>query len=136
MALWLKLIGTVDHPWPAAQPYDREYIGFRGRRPTGIRPGDKMILYAVRTGRIFALTEAATTWRPSQEPGWPYSIETSEYEISLAPRDGVDIDQIDDELKTSLRRRSHMRLTPKQFECAVARLRKRQNTIEQGEVAE
>jgi hypothetical protein len=122
MTLWLKLIGTADNPWDDTRQYDRDYVGFRGRRPSGIRPGDQMVLYAVGPGRVFALTKVETGWGPSREPGWPYQVRIAPCEPNLAPRDGVDIDEIDEDLRWRLRRRSHMKLSEEIFERAVAKL--------------
>src|SRR5438094_443806 len=69
---WLKMIGTSVKPWDGQKPYDRNHIGFRGRKPSGIRVGDKMVLYAVGTKRLFALVEVTRACYGSGQTGWPY----------------------------------------------------------------
>jgi len=28
--LWLKMVGTSEHPWDVEKPWGREYMSFRG----------------------------------------------------------------------------------------------------------
>jgi hypothetical protein len=57
MTFWLKMIGTSESHWPVGQPYNYGYIGFRGRKPSGVHPGDRMILYAVGSKRLFGVVD-------------------------------------------------------------------------------
>lgn len=90
MALWLKMIGTCDDPWPKNKSYDRKTIGFRRRKPTGVHPGDRMILYAVRWKRIFAVADVTSNWKDNDEVGWPYHVDIRwPLEVNLPPSAGV-----------------------------------------------
>lgn len=124
-AFWLKMIGTSVDPWPVGKPYNLQHIGFRGLyKPSGIRSGDRMVLYAVGAKRIFGLVEVTKDWYESNQDGWPYRVDIRcPAEVSLAPNDGVDVDELSTELKSKLRRRSHLRLTSEQYERAANKLR-------------
>jgi hypothetical protein len=129
MTLWLKMIGTWDDPWPEQRPYDLKHIGFRGKRPTGVRPGDRMILYAVGWKRIFAVADVTSGWKHNDEDGWPYCVDIrSPLEISLAPSAGVNGTDVSADLPDRVRRRSHTRLSQQEFDLAERRLREASNT--------
>ena len=95
MTLWLKMIGTWDNPWPDKKPYDRKKIGFRGRKPTGVHRGDRMILYAVRWKRIFAVADVTSDWKHNDEDGWPYCVDIRwPLNVALPPSDGIDATEV------------------------------------------
>ena len=128
-AYWLKMIGTTQNPWPASDRYDRKHIGFRGRRPSGIQPGDRLVLYAVGgSKRIFALALVTGEWYESEEgkeEGWPYRIDI-DLDVNMDPSHGVNAEEMFStagELKVKVGRRSHVRLTAEQYERAAAKLR-------------
>jgi hypothetical protein len=95
-ALWLKMIGTSDEPWPELKPYDQKHVGFRGRRPSGVRRGDRMVLYAVGgSKRVFALGEVTSEWyecKEGKEEGWPYRVDIA-LKVNVAPSSGVNADE-------------------------------------------
>jgi hypothetical protein len=124
MTFWLKMIGTSERHWPVGRPYDRRHIGFRGRRPSGVHPGDRMILYAVGSRRLFAVVDVVSDWRNNDEDGWPYRIDIRwPPTVNLAPSDGVDANEVSADLTERVRRRSHIRLTQQEFQLAATRLR-------------
>jgi hypothetical protein len=89
VAFWLKMIGTSEKPWDKC--YDRKHIGFRGRKPSGIHPGDQMVPYAVGHRCIFAVAEVASDWNENEEVGWPYRVEIRwPLAVNVAPSKGVD----------------------------------------------
>src|SRR5258708_37440525 len=100
-SFWLKMIGTSKQRWPVNKSYDRKFVGFRHRKPRGIRAGDQMVLYAVGAKRIFALVKVTKEcYDNDQEPGWPYRLDIEwPLEFGLTPEQGVDIDEVDPTLK-------------------------------------
>jgi hypothetical protein len=124
MTFWLKMIGTSEKPWSVSRCYDRKHVGFRGRKPSGIHPGDRLIPSAVGSKRIFALADVTSDWKANDEVGWPYRVDIRwPMEINVAPSTGVDVNEISADLSERLRRRSHIRLTREEFGTATAKLR-------------
>jgi len=130
MTFWLKMIGLPDNPWPEKKPYDRKKIGFRGRKPTGVHPGDRVILYAVRWKRVFAIADVTSDWQHNDEDGWPYCVEIRwPLEVNLSPSAGVDANEVSADLTHRVRRRSHTRLSREEFELAAQKLRQASNRV-------
>ncbi len=134
-ALWLKMIGTSDKHWPESKRYDRKHIGFRGRKPSGVHCGDRVVLYAVGGAkRIFAFGDVTSEWYESKqgtEEGWPYRIDV-DLKVNLVPSAGVNADEIftsKGELRRKVARRSHVRLTDEQYKRAVAKLQAASNAV-------
>jgi len=128
MTFWLKMIGTWDGPWPEGNPYDRKHIGFRGRKPSGIHPGDQMILYAVRRKRIFAIVDVTSEYGNNDEDGWNFRVDIRwPPEVNLAQSAGVDASEVSADLKDRVRRKSHIRLSPEEFDLAATKLREASN---------
>jgi hypothetical protein len=124
MTYWLKMIGSSDTHWPKDKRYDRGHIGFRGRKPSGVHPGDRMILYAVGSKRLFAVVDVVSDWKTNDEAGWPYRVDIQwPAVVNLAPSDGVDANDVSADLTKRVRRRSHTRLSHKEFELAAQKLR-------------
>jgi hypothetical protein len=124
MSFWLKMIGTSDKPWSESRCYDRSHVGFRGRKPSGIHPGDRMILYGVGTKRVFAVADVTSNWKNNDEQGWPFRVDIQwPMEVNVAPSAGVEVNTVSAHLSERIRRRSHIRLTREEFESAAAKLR-------------
>jgi hypothetical protein len=69
---WLKLIGTTERPCPEC--YESCHADSR-RRMHRIRPGDRMVLYAVGRGkRVFALATVSRAAYDSGRADWPYRV--------------------------------------------------------------
>ncbi len=122
---WLKLIGTSERHCPDI--YDDLYVESRGRmRMHQIRPGDRMILYAVgRDKRVFALAEVTSKVYDSGNPEWPYKVNIK-YEVNLPVDEGVHIDEISTpirDLRRSLRQRAYIKLLPEEYKQAEIKLR-------------
>jgi len=130
MTHWLKMIGTADGHWPEDRRYDLDRIYFRGRKPSGVHRGDRMVLYGVGCDkRIFALVEVTSEYHTSDNEEWPYCVDiVLPIEVNMAPRDGVHIDEVSEHLKFSLLRRSHIRLTSEEYERAAVKLREALNS--------
>lgn len=121
---WLKMIGTSQRP--CEENYRRNYVGFRGARRPSIRPGDRLVLYAVGSRRIFALANVISPVEPHDNPGWPLRVKIEYIDnICLPVSCGVEIDAISTErnLLLSLRRRSHIRLGSREYDRASSLLR-------------
>ena len=125
MTFWLKMIGTSDRHWPVDRRYDRGHIGFRGRKPSGVHPGDRMMLYAVGSKRLFAVVDVVSDWKDNDEEGWPYRVDIHwPPAVNVAPSDGVDAKDVSADLTERVRRRSHTRLSSGEFELAEKKSRK------------
>jgi hypothetical protein len=121
---WLKMIGTAEKPWQD-RPYDHAFVGFRGRKPSGIHRGDHLVLYAVGgSKRIFALGEVTKEWYRSENKDWPYFVDVH-LEVNLAPSSGVSINEVgaSEWVHRKIRRRSHVKLTLAEYELAARKLR-------------
>jgi hypothetical protein len=120
-AFWLKMIGTRERPCP--EPYARPQVDFV-RRPRRIRPGDRMVLYAVGRGmRVFALARVTTGVHPSGDDRWPHQVDI-EYEVNLLAADGVHIDEVstpERDLRLSVRQASYVELSPAEYARAEPR---------------
>ena len=123
MTFWLKMIGTSERHWPENLSYDRGHIEFRGRRPSGVRPGDRMILYAVGSKRLFAVVDVISEWQESDEEEWPYRIDIKwPAAVNVAPSSGVYANEVSPDLTERVRRKSHIRLTEQEFQLAATKL--------------
>ena len=134
MTTWLKLIGCskrpiTEHPFYGC--YEENYIGFRKDRKPGIRMGDHLVLYAPGgSNRVFAIAEAISdpehdsTYDPQKEGSCRWRIYVR-YLINFRVDKGVDIDVINSsqrDLKASIKRQSHIRLFPEEYQLAFSRL--------------
>ena len=100
----------------------------RNKRPTGVRNGDRLVLYAAGWERIFGIA-VVTSDEPYElvEEGqerWPWALDVAVPlvvpRLSLAPALA--------EMKvpnTSVRQQSHIRLTDEQYILALAALTRR-----------
>ena len=139
MSYWLKVAGTGSAPitnadWHAvALKWAREHGDFSGfpRRPS-IKLGDRLVLYAAASGRVFGAprfyaVEETTSWpEPGDHLRWDWAIKTRVVVpgplLSRAPT----LHQIGVK-PTSVRSQSHIRLTDDQGVEAEALL---QNAVE------
>lgn len=137
MHTWLKLIGSAQSPIterPWCGHYDVEYVGFRKANKPGIRMGDHLFLYAPGgSKRIFALAEATGDPEPdpNHDPGdeescrWKLNVR---YLINLRVPSGIHIDEVSTDqrnLTYSIRRQSHIKLTPEESQLACSKLKEK-----------
>lgn len=140
---WIKSAGTAEEPVPS--DWYRWGHNTRGgfadptmfsRRPS-VEPGDRLVFYAVgsaaqfKVGRIFAVTGVTSEPEPSHHDRWPWQV----YSRMLVPGPRLmycpTIDDID-VAQTSLRRQSHISLTPeqgKEAERMIARAAERAGSL-------
>ena len=137
MKYWLKLIGSSTKPItdrPFYGKYDEEYIGFRKERMPAIRMGDHVFLYAPGGSMsIFALTEAMSApehgynYNPKQEGSCRWKMWVR-YLMNLPVDHGINIDEVnfgDRNLALSIRRQSHIKLSPEEYMLAFDKLQKK-----------
>ncbi len=135
MTNWLKLIGCSKIPItgpPFNGQYDKTTIGFRKAHKPSIRAGDKLFLYAPGgSKRIFALAEATsdpernTSYDPEEYGSCQWKLNIR-YLINLPVDSGLHINEIDIErdLAKSITQKSHIRLSPEEYELTDEKLRK------------
>ncbi len=120
---WLKMIGTSDKP--CAETWTENHVHFRKDKPSGIHPGDRMVLYAVgRKKKIFALAEVASNVYENGQPEWRYQVDVN-YSVNLPVQAGVSIDRIntDRDLVGPIQwGSSYIELQPEEYEQAAALL--------------
>lgn len=128
MKPWIKSLGTakqqIPHSGLATTTWVTEDIGF----PTdpSVRPGDRLVLYASGTGRIFGVVEVMLS--PSLDnraAPWSYRCPVRARlvidELQRAPTlDAANVGSRN--LRKSIQRRSHMRLESAEYDAAVLAL--------------
>jgi hypothetical protein len=121
-AFWLKMIGTAENPCP--EPYVKPHVDFT-KNPRGVKPGDRMILYAVGGAKcVFAIGTAKGPAKPSGVERWPFRVDV-EYDVNLVPSHGVPIEAVNLEHHMPAIRfgHSYLSLTREEFELAAMKLR-------------
>ena len=89
---WLKMIGTSDKPCP--ETWTENHVHFGKGKPSGIFPGDRMVLYAVgREKHIFSLAEVTSDVYENRQPEWRYQMDVN-YGVNLPVQSGVSIYRI------------------------------------------
>ena len=133
-AYWLKMIGTATMPCP--DPYVLKFAAYARKKKPSVRPGDRLILYAVGGFKtIFAVATVTGPVKPSRaewwpEPGligqFPHCVEI-EYEVNLRPSDGVDIGaaNLEDHMPGIQFGHTHLSLSEEEFAYAAAKLREK-----------
>jgi hypothetical protein len=115
-ATWLKMIGTS--PGRCPEVYDRSYADFP-RRPRRIRPGDRMVLYAVGgSKRVFAVAEVTSEVYDTGQERWPYRLNIR-YLLNLPVSSAVSINEVSTPGRNLLRaipRASYFELRPEEYE--------------------
>ncbi len=122
MTAWLKLIGTRERP--CSPSYARPYADSR-RRPRRFRPGDRMVLYAVGSRRVFALAELTSDVYSSGDADWPYRVDIR-YSVNLPVASGVPLNEVstpERDLLLSVRQAAYVELSPQEYERVAAGLR-------------
>lgn len=128
MTAWLKVIGTSGWPlrddWGSHAPPLLKYASFSKRPGEGsFVPGDDFVYYAIGEDRSRVVAIGAVRGRPrydrarEESPGWPWLIDVDIEARKTFIRDGIPLDHldVDRELKRSVRRHSHIRLTAHEF---------------------
>lgn len=86
VSAWLKLLGTADRPVPEQWAHDRpdllKAVAFGGDEPPAdISTGDRLVYYAVGSGRFFAVAEITSehpyerTITHEWEAQWPWMFD-------------------------------------------------------------
>jgi hypothetical protein len=121
---WLKPIGTDEDHCPDS--YNVTNVDFSAaRRPVGIRPGHRVVLYAVGKSRVFAIAEVTSEIYASGRERFPYRRDIR-YLLNLPVLSGVLIDQVNTperDLRGLIRfGNSYFKLKPAEYKRAVALL--------------
>ncbi len=131
MTAWLKVIGTSSSPlrndWTKHAPSLLQYASFAKRPGMGswVR-GDEFVYYALR-GDLSRVVAVGRVVGPKlldtsriEDPGWPWLVEVEIDAKCDLIGDGFELDLLDvaRELKRSVQRRSHLRLSPEEFDRA------------------
>jgi hypothetical protein len=130
--LWLKALGVTGHPvdddWRSKTPLEKKVMF--PRKPH-IRPGDRLVYYAVGDGVIFA--EGETRSIPYYEKTavgkdgrhYPWWVDMHidhgvEFVHKGIPLNGISVGER--KLSKLMQRRSHIRLEPAEYKAAVRAL--------------
>ncbi len=125
---WLKMLGTtkrqMQDDWLNEGDRSKGFVASRKRM--NMRPGDRLVYYATGVGSVFAI--ATVTSFPYQQADtegfkWRVDIELQQHKQSLhegLPLEVVSVDGRD--LRQSIRRQSHIKLRPAEFEAAAKAL--------------
>ncbi len=127
MAHWLKMLGTGTGAMDEEHvPSVLREIGFP-RKPS-VRVGDKVVLYALGHDRVFAIVQIyAPPFSGDGSEAWhAWRCEVREA-MSTSYADAPSLDALcvpgARNLRASMRQHSHIKLTPGEYEQAVAALR-------------
>jgi hypothetical protein len=124
---WLKSLGTHSSRIPesglASIGWVTRDVGFPVEPST--RPGDRLVLYASGHQLIFGVVEVQL--RPeldNRAAPWSYRVRTSPRLVldDLARAPALDVACVGRDLRRSIRRQSHIRLTDAEYAAAVAAL--------------
>jgi len=132
MTYWLKAFGLIQAPVEDDWKLHKDGLLTRTAtfpRRSGVRPGDKLVYYAVGQRVVFGVYEA-TSLPFNGEPGDPWG-----WHVKVAPivdvdfiHDGVPVEALNvdgRDLRRSIRQHSAIRLTRPEGEAAVSELTNR-----------
>lgn len=132
MTYWLKAFGLVHAP--VDDDWKRHKDGLLTRKATfprrsGVRPGDKLVYYAVGQRVVFGVYEA-TSLPFNAEPGgaWGWHVKVLPLVDVDFVHDGVPLENLNvdgRDLRRSIRQHSAIRLTDVEGEAAVSELSNR-----------
>ncbi len=125
---WLKLLGTTGHQmrddWQNEGERSKDFVASRKRMT--MRPGDRIVCYATGIGSVFAV--GTVTSFPYEEPddeGFEWRVGVTLENPKEFLHEGVTLEQLNvdgRDLRKSIKRQSHIKLTPAEFEAAVRAL--------------
>lgn len=123
MSAFLKLIGSTENPCP--ELYAKNYADF-SRRPRQVKLGDHLVLYAAGgRKRVFAIAEVTSgVYAADYDGRWPYRMDIR-YLVNMPASEGVHIDEVstmERNLLRSVGRQSYLKLSPEEYNRAVAKL--------------
>jgi hypothetical protein len=125
---WLKMLGTTEHQmqddWLNEEDRSKGFVASRKRM--SMRPGDRLVYYATGIGSVFAIaTVTSFLYKQANAEGfeWGVDVELQQHKQFLhegLPLEVVSVDGRD--LRQSIRRQSHIKLRPAEFEAAAKAL--------------
>jgi EVE domain len=120
---WLKMLGTTEKKMKDAWLEEREVEFFTSRKRMNMRPGDRVAYYATGLGSVFAIGTVKSF--PYEHPDgngegfdWRINVELDRYREFI--HEGTALELIDAggrDLRKSIRRQSHIKLRPDEFEA-------------------
>jgi hypothetical protein len=131
---WLKMVGASTAPLPddwllglQDGEDDRrdllQRVRFpRNKRPSGVDAGDRLVYYAATARRYFAIVEVISDepYPSAEDPRWPWALDVHPLLLVAHIPDAPRLEDL--QLRKgnlSVRRGSHVRLTPEQYATAV-----------------
>jgi hypothetical protein len=125
---WLKLLGTTGHQmqddWLNEDKRSGEFVASRKRM--AMKPGDRVVCYATRVGSVFAVgTVTSFPYKAPDEEGFEWRVKVELENPKQFLHEGVPLDYLNvdgRDLRKSIKRQSHVRLTQPEFEAAVKAL--------------
>lgn len=125
---WLKAVGTGDKPlkqrWLEDRPDLLKEVRFPRRRTPSLVEGDRILYYAAGWQRIFAAGELASDPVVDPAPGfeqWPWRADVRLFVLVPDLKRAPDLERVQ-VWTLSVRSKSHIRLSPRQYREAVAGL--------------
>jgi EVE domain len=126
---WIKALGMgrrgqqIDDHWEdVANGLFRNAVTFASR--PGIKSGDGIVLYASGTGLFFAVGEVTSypyLYETDGSTNWPWRVNVKLHHWRDYIHDGEPLERLNvngRDLRVSMRRRSHIRLSEKEYEAA------------------
>ena len=127
---WLKALGggargkRIPDEWATLEDGLFLRLSTYGREPS-IKRGDRIALYGAGWGLVFATAEAIGYPHPRDSlaaSDWPWAVEHHVTHSVRFIHDGVPLEDLNvdsRDLRVSMRRRSHIRLSDAEFEAVV-----------------
>lgn len=125
---WLKLLGTTGHQmqddWQHEGERATDFVASRKRM--SMRPGHRVVCYATGVGSVFAVgTVTSFPYKAPDEEGFEWRVGVELEDAKQFLHEGVPLDYLNvdgRDLRKSIKRQSHVRLTSAEFEAAVQAL--------------
>jgi hypothetical protein len=135
---WLKALG--GGPRVARMPDDWRSVGnslferaVTFAQEPSIEPGDKIVLYAAGWGAFFALGSAESyPYTADGDDPWKWRVDFKVEHAVPAIHDGLPLQVLNvdgRDLRVSMKRRSHLRLSEAEYDAAVEALVEKERSI-------
>jgi hypothetical protein len=133
---WLKALGggargkRIPDDWSSLEDGLFDKCVTFGREPS-VKRGDRIALYAAGWGLVFAVGEVTSYPYPRESlagSNWPWCVDVHLNHSTRFIHDGVPLDDLSVDsrnLRVSMRRRSHIRLSDAEYGAAVGALTQR-----------
>lgn len=125
---WLKLLGTAGHPMQDDWTNEDERSGdlVASRQRMAMEPGDRIVCYATGVGSVFAVgTVTSFPYKAPDDEGFEWRVNVELEDPKQFLHEGVPLHYLNvdgRDLRKSIKRRSHVKLTQAEFDAAVKAL--------------